>query len=137
MLQLETTTPGTYADVVLVIRVGAPKPTVPAVKTTSLASISQEYRPGRIPDNGECVFGIQYDPNDTTHQALYTALYAGSIKNWKLVYFDDKTTHANVKFSGFITAIEETDKEAETDNNVEANVTLQVTGTPVRTAGTP
>jgi hypothetical protein len=135
MLQMETATPGTYADVVQVMSTGAPKPTVAAVKKTNLASTVQEYRPGKIPDNGELQFRVQYDPNDTTHQALLTALYAGTTKNWKLKYPDGMATPANSMFAGFLTAFEPDNFSATDENNVEADVTIQITGAVTRTAG--
>jgi hypothetical protein len=137
MLQLETATPGTYADVVQVKGTGFPNPTVGEVKKTNLASTVQEWRPGKIPDNGTIKFTVQYDPNDTTHQALYTVLYAGTTKNWKLKYPDGNTTTAFETFAAFLTAIEKGDISAEDEGNVEADITLRITGAVTRTAGTP
>jgi hypothetical protein len=137
MLQLETATPGTYADVVQVKGTGFPNPTVGEVKKTNLASTVQEWRPGKIPDNGTIKFTVQYDPNDTTHQALYTVLYAGTTKNWKLIYADGLTTPAFETFAGFLTAFEKGDQDAETEANVQADITLRITGAVTRTAGTP
>ena len=135
MLQMETVTPGTYADVVQVVSVTRPGPTTPEVKKTILASVRQEYRPGKIPDEGTVEFRIQYDPNDATHQAIYTAQAAGTTKNWKLKYADGMTTPANEAFAAFITGISPSEASAEDDNNVEATVTMRVTGAVTRTAG--
>jgi hypothetical protein len=134
-LQLETATPGTYADVVQVVAVTRPGLTVPEVKKTNLASTVQEYRAGRIPDNGTCEFRVQFDPNDTTHQALYTTAAAGTAKNWKYIFADGMTTPANVMFAAFITEISPSETSAEDDSNVEATVTMRVTGAVTRTAG--
>lgn len=134
-LSMESGSPGTFVDVAGVIRIGSQKTKVNPVKTTKLVSTYQEYRPGRIPDMGEVVFRIQYDPNNADHQLMYTSLESGTITNWKITYADGLSTNASVTFAGFLTTIEEDDKEDEA--NVEADVTMQITGPPTRTPGTP
>jgi hypothetical protein len=47
---------------------------------------------------------LQLDPNDATHQLIYTHLTTGTtLDDFKIVFVDDMTTPANCTFSGFFT----------------------------------
>src|SRR4051812_23513493 len=113
VLERETATPGTFTEIAQVVMIGHVTKTVAAVKKTKLTSTSQEYRPGRIPDNGTVTFRIQYDPNLADHQQLYDDQDDGVEGTYRIKYADGKTTSASVAFNGFILTIEESDKEDE------------------------
>lgn len=134
LLQLQIST--TYTNIGRVLSVGGPKPKVPSIDTTVLTSTRREKRPSQIPDSGQCTVRIQYDPNDATvHQLLLTQMEAGTVSSWKVVYNTaNTTTNANEVFSAFITDFTGNDKEV--DTNVEADLTLEITGAITRTAGT-
>jgi hypothetical protein len=135
IFQVESATPGTYTTIAAATGIGANEPEVAEVPKTTLASTRKEYRPGKIPDEGTIDFTIWYDPNDATHQSLYTFWAAGTTKNWKVKYNDGLTTNASETFAGFIT--KPSRGEIADEENVSLTVTIRITGSVTRTAGTP
>jgi hypothetical protein len=116
-----------------VTSIDAPNPSVASIPTTHLTSTTHTKRPSRLLEPGQIGFTIEYDPDDTTHQALFTALGAKTVLSWKLEMVDDLATPANETFSGFITAVDGGGIEIET--NHERTFTVEVTGSIIRTAG--
>jgi hypothetical protein len=135
LLKLESATPGTFDTVAQVMSIGGPGSEVASVPTTTLTSTRKTFRAGKIPDEGEVTFHLQTDPILAGYIALYTHHYAGTTKNWQIINNDGNATPAKQAFAGFITKIDEGDKADET--NVEADVTIKITGSVTRTPGTP
>lgn len=128
-------TDSSYTTIGNIIAITPPGPSVPSVEKTKLTSTAKEFRPGKIPDFGEMSFRIQYDPNDTDHRALYALLATPVTKYWLITYNDGMAaTSARDKFQGFITGFEPS--ELADESNVEADLTIKVTGVVTSTAGT-
>jgi hypothetical protein len=132
--QVESATPGTFTSIDI-NSIGTNEPTVAEVPNGTLSSTRKSFRPSKIPEEGTIDFAFWYDPNSAAHQALYTYLYAGTTKNFKLKYNDGLTTPASEPFAGFLTKLSR--GEIGEDNNVEVTATVRITGTVTRTAGTP
>ena len=125
----------TYVDVAQLLAVKFPGGAVESVSTTGLAAAAKTYRPGLIPEVGEVTFKINFDPNHTDHRSLASRVVTPAIDDWKIIYVDGNTTPANDQFFGFITKFELNEVEGESSVNVEADITIQVTGIVTRTAG--
>lgn len=111
------------------------------IEITDLDSTAKEYLQGLI-DYGEATFDINYDPADTSHQALEADLAAGTTSEW-LIGFSDGTTAAPtvtassfatpatsrswVLFSGFVKGFQ---KQSGTNTKMTATLTVRVTGSP-------
>lgn len=125
-----------YTTIGQLLTVKPPGGTVEAVGTTGLASVAKTFRPGLIPEVGEVEFTIQYDPNNTLHISLASRVQTPVLDNWKVVYVDGMATPACDTFDGFVTKFDVQEVEGETAKNLEATLTVQVTGVVVHTPGT-
>lgn len=127
-------TQGSYTNIPQLVSVSPPGGEVASVDKTYLSSVAKEKRAGRIPDAGQFSFDIEYDPNDSTHQALYALVWTPANQWWQLVYNDGLTvTNAEIEFEGFITNWEPEDLEDE--SNLRVSVTVEITGVITSTAG--
>lgn len=140
VIPAETTTIGisddgvSYTTLAQVLSIDPPGGTVAEVETTHLNSTAKSFRPSLIPEVGEVAFRIEYDPNDAGHQELAELAAAPATKFWKITYPDGEDTPANDVFQGFLTEFDPDGMEVET--NMEADVTIRVTGPVTRNPGT-
>ena len=111
--------------VVAVTDISGPGVTVNAIDVSTRDSLARAFKPGMY-DAGEVTFSIVYDPDAATHQALTTAVLAGSILACILTLSD--TTPATITFSGFITNFA---VKTPMDDAMTADVTVKITGVPV------
>lgn len=130
----DTGTP-VYAETAQILNVKPPGGTVASVGTSHLKSKHKTYRPGQIPDSGEVTFRVEIDPNNTSHQSIFGKIDTPGLKllSFQITYNDGLLTPANDTFDGFFTKYEPDTLEDE--KNLEADVTIQVSGPVVRTAG--
>jgi|GEM_PF-3044176 len=124
----------TFTEIPQVTSIDAPNPSRAMIPTSHLRTVGYHTkRSSRLVDSGQVSFTIFYDPNDETHQALFTKFAAGLPVDFKLVLVDDMTTPANETFSAIISQVEGGGIEIET--NQERTFTLDITGGVTRTAG--
>ncbi len=141
LLQIKIST--VYTTIGQRVSISGPSITVNPVPTTHLDSLSKTSRPSRQPDPGQMKLSLFYDPNDTVTHAvlrsrvnkLATIATVPTVDLWQLVYNDGNTTPAMDAFPGYVTQWEENGMEE--DGNLGADVTIQLTDTPVFTPGTP
>jgi hypothetical protein len=125
----------TFTQIANILDVEPPGGVVASVSTTGLNSATKTSRPGKIPDSGSIAFRIAYNPNQATHQTLTGLLAVPAIRKFKVVYNDGDTTPANDQFLGYITEFKP--DKAEDEKNIEADLTVVITGAVTRTPGTP
>lgn len=132
---LKVTISSTLTAIVQVTNISGPTFGVASVETTALDSTAHTFRPSKLVDGGEVSLDIEYDPNNSTHQAFTALLAAPAIVACELIFNDTLTTHSKIAFNAFLTGFEPGGMTVE--ENLTAAVTLKVTGLPVHSAGTP
>ena len=108
-----------------VVEVDGPDATVGTKETTNLSSTAKTYR-ATLPDGGTVTATIQYDPADSTHEALTTAInawpqtaVAGS------VIFNATGSHS-AAFNCILTRFHP--KGMNQEDNLEADIEFKITG---------
>jgi hypothetical protein len=113
-----------FAQVALVLSITPPAPAVTKVDTSTLTSGQvMTSRPGRT-DPGEMGFELQFDPSDTQHAAIRALALAPATKLWQIRY--PTTPATGDQFAGYVLSHAPSVEGA--DSNVEASVTVQVSG---------
>lgn len=86
----------------------------------------REYLPG-LKDGGEVSIGLNFDPTETTHTALFSAITGGQTANtnYKIEFPD--SGGSSFSFSGHVTGYDVT---APIDDRLTATVTFKVSGKP-------
>lgn len=79
-----TATPTTYTAVANVKTYNGFDGVVSEIDVTNLSSTAKEFRPGLV-DFGQISFEIDPDLADTGQEAMRTAYYASTVKNFKLI----------------------------------------------------
>ena len=110
------------------VKLDGPELTVGTAETTNLDSTVKTYRP-TIPDSGKISGTLQYDPQDTSHLALF-ALYTTPATNAMALAFAD-TSSTVFNFTGILTKLKPTGIEVE--SNLEAEFEIQITGAVTHT----
>lgn len=93
------------------------------IDVTDLSSSAKEKRMG-LADEGQLSFTINYIPDNTQHTLLRTRRASREETNFKMVFTDDSPS-TTWSFSAFVTGFA---VSGAVDNVVEANVTLEITG---------
>jgi predicted secreted protein len=93
------------------------------IDVTDLSSTAKEKRMG-LADEGQLSFTINYIPDNTQHTLLRTRRASREETNFKMVFTDDSPS-TTWSFSAFVTGFA---VSGAVDNVVEANVTLEITG---------
>lgn len=93
------------------------------IDVTDLSSTAKEKRMG-LADEGQLSFTINYIPDNTQHTLLRTRRASRVETNFKMVFTDDSPS-TTWSFSAFVTGFA---VSGAVDNVVEANVTLEITG---------
>ena len=93
------------------------------IDVTDLSSSAKEKRMG-LADEGQLSFTINYIPDNTQHTLLRTRRASRDETDFKMVFTDDSPS-TNWSFSAFVTGFA---VSGAVDNVVEANVTLEITG---------
>jgi len=94
------------------------------IDVTDLSSTAKEKRMG-LADEGQLSFTINYIPDNTQHTLLRTRRASREETDFKMVFTDDSPS-TTWSFSAFVTGFA---VSGAVDNVVEANVTLEITGT--------
>jgi hypothetical protein len=93
------------------------------IDVTDLSSTAKEKRMG-LADEGQLSFTINYIPDNTQHTLLRTRRASREETDFKMVFTDDSPS-TTWSFSAFVTGFA---VSGAVDNVVEANVTLEITG---------
>lgn len=123
-------------EIAQILSIKPPGGEVKKVPTTVLGATAQTSRPGKIPDAGEVTFRVQYDPSLTGHVTLADRVKTPLVEWWMIEYVGDGlVTHAKDRFQGYVTKFEPNESESEDENNLEADLTIQITGSVNRVVG--
>jgi ABC-type phosphate transport system permease subunit len=112
-------------QVVAVTDISGPGISVTSIDVSTRDLLARKFLPGMY-DPGEVTFSIVYDPDTATHQAITTAILAGTILAGILTLSD--ATPATITFSCFITNFS---LKTPMDDAMTADITLKLTGAPV------
>ena len=93
------------------------------IDVTDLSSTAKEKRMG-LADEGQLSFTINYIPDNTQHTLLRTRRASRVETDFKMVFTDDSPS-TTWSFSAFVTGFA---VSGAVDNVLEANVTLEITG---------
>jgi hypothetical protein len=117
----------TLTAIAQVLDIDGPGVKVGTKSTVNLASTIQTFR-AQLPDPGELTFTIQYDPANTTHQFLTTAAMTWPQQPvvWSITFNTTSGSHG-ASFSAIVTDFKP--KGMNEEDNLEADVTLKLTGT--------
>jgi len=123
-------------EIAQILSIKPPGGEVKKVPTTVLGATAQTPRPGKIPDSGEVTLRIQYDPSLAGHITLADRVKTPVVEWWMVRYDGDGlTTPARDRFQGYVLNFSPNESEAEDENNLEADLTIQITGSVNRVAG--
>ena len=94
----------------------------PMIESTNMASTAREFIAGGFYEVGTVDVELQYDPGDTQHDAMTTALTAGTQHAFKITWSDTSTAI----FEGFVESFAVT---AEMEDTITASMSIRTTGT--------
>ncbi len=128
---LKMTISSTLTAIAQVKEIDGPEVTVPDIDKTNLADVFRRKRAG-LPDPGKLTATIQYDPADSTHQAMTTLIntWPQVSVNWTVTYNTQSGT-AHDSFTAFLSKFHK--KGMNQDDNLEADIELTLDGLPVAT----
>lgn len=122
---LKFTISSTLTAITQVVEVDGPDATVGTKETTNLSSTSKSYR-ATLPDGGTVTATIQYDPADTTHEALTTAINAWpQAAVGASITFNTTGSHG-AAFNCILTRFKP--KGMNQEDNLEADIEFKITG---------
>ncbi len=121
----------TYVSIGNRISISGPDRERAVIETTVQGNgTMRTYRPSNLIQPGKLELKVYYNPSDTTHttlQGMLTASPATATKTWKMTFSDGATE----VFDGFVTAFKVSGMDF--DKNVEAAVSIQISGVSVLT----
>jgi hypothetical protein len=124
---LKLTISAALTAIAQVLEIGGPEASIGVKDTTNLSHVAKRKRP-QLPDGGSITATIQYDPADTTHAALTTAIgqwptpTAAAEIDWPV---GTPGTH-KAAFSCFLTKF--APKGMNEEDNLEADIELEIDG---------
>lgn len=125
--KLQLSIASVFTDIAAVRRFGAPSLERETIDATHLQSANnaREFL-GSLRNGGEFTMQILFDPGETTHKALTTAMGSTAADSWKIVW-PDASTSTDWPFSGWVTGFEVT---GELGDLTLADLTVKITGWP-------
>ncbi|MEU2799057.1 phage tail tube protein [Streptomyces sp. NPDC007117] len=127
----DTTGAGSFAVVANVSDLNGPSRARDAIEVTTHDSPNgyREFIKG-LKDGGEVEATINFDPGDTTHQALDADFEEKDLRDYQLVILPGEADEHTWDFTALITAIGDA---YPTDNKIERTVTFKISGMPTLT----
>jgi hypothetical protein len=124
---LKMTISSTLTAIAQVLEIEGPEVDVGSKETTNLGNTVKTFR-AQLPDAGTVSLSIQYDPADTTHTALTTAVmsWPQAAVTWNIQFNTTAGTDKAV-FTAFLTKFKP--KGMNSEDNLEADIELKLTGT--------
>lgn len=128
----DTTGSGVFATIANVSDISGPSRTREAIETTAHDSPDQyrEYEKG-LKDGGTVEITINYDPTETTHEALDDDFEEKDKRDYQVVILPNTADEYTWEFNALITDIGD---EFPVDDRMERTVTVQISGKPTLTA---
>jgi len=105
-----------------VLSIGGPNLSRPMIETTNMDSTAREYIAGGFYDAGTVDIELQYDPGNTGHDAMTSAITAGTEHSFKITWSDTSTA----SFDGFVESFSVT---AEMEDRLTASMSIRTNGT--------
>jgi len=123
---LKATISASLTAIAQVLEVEGPEATQGTKETTNLGSTVKTFR-AQLPDMGTVSASIQYDPADTTHQFLTTAIntWPQPAVVWN-VLFNTVGGTDKAAFSALLTKF--APKGMNSEDNLEADIEIKITG---------
>lgn len=129
LLKVQTaTSPVTFTTIPEVKSFTGPGGSAAVIDVTDLSSTAKEKRMG-LQDEGQLSFTMNYLPDNTTHDYLRTIRSARTLTPFQLI-FTDGSPVTNWAFNAYVTGFS---VSGAVDGVVEANVTLEITGSITET----
>lgn len=122
-LSTSSTSPYTYTTIPEVKSFSGPGGSAAVIDVTDLSSVAKEKRMG-LADEGQLSFTLNFNPDETTHDALRTRRAARTLTAFQIV-FTDSSPGTTWSFFAYITGLS---ISGAVDGVIEANVTLEITG---------
>jgi predicted secreted protein len=119
--------PITYTTIKEVKSFTGPGGSAAVIDVTDLSSTAKEKRMG-LQDEGQLSFTVNYLPDDTQHDLLRTNRAARTLTPFQLIFTD--TSPTTWAFNAYVTGFS---VSGAVDGVVEANVTLEITGSITET----
>lgn len=128
----DTTGAGIFAAVANVSDLSGPARAREAIEVTTHDSPNKyrEFIKG-LKDGGEVEATINYDPGNTSHQALDADFEEDDLRDYQLVILPGEADEHTWDFTALITAVGDA---YPTDNKIERTVTFKISGKPTLTA---
>lgn len=125
---IKATISSTLTVIAQAVEADGPGITVPKIDKTALADVARRYR-GGLPDADPLTFTVQYDPTNTTHEALVTMIstFPQTAVAWNVLFNTVGGTDTAV-FTGFLTKFHP--KGMNQEDNLEADIEVQPDGIP-------
>lgn len=121
------TSPITYTTIKEVKSFTGPGGSAAVIDVTDLSSTAKEKRMG-LQDEGQLSFVMNYLPDDVQHALLRTNRASRVLTPFRLTFTD--TSPANWTFNAYVTGFS---VSGAVDGVIEANVTLEITGSITET----
>lgn len=123
---------GAFVAVANISDVSGPSRSREAIEVTAHDSPDKyrEFVKG-LKDGGEVEITINYDPGDTTHQALDADFEEDDLRDYQVVVLPGKDDEHTWEFSGLIT---DAGDEFPYDDKMERKVTFKISGKPTLSA---
>lgn len=87
---------------------------------------ARDFISGKLTDAGTVTFTIQFLPTNTGHKGIIVDLYAGTRRNWKIVWPDSGAT----TWGPFIGLVQDFSPSDDLESVLTADVTLKISGKP-------
>ncbi|WP_433406882.1 phage tail tube protein [Streptomyces sp. CA-146814] len=128
----DTNGAGSFAVIANVSDLNGPSRAREAIEVTAHDSPNRyrEFIKG-LKDGGEVEATINFDPGNTSHQALDADFEEDDLRDYQLIILPGEADEHTWTFSALITAIGDA---YPTDNKIERTVTFKISGMPVLTA---
>ncbi|PJN31304.1 hypothetical protein CG717_16180 [Streptomyces sp. CB02613] len=127
----DTTGSGSFAVVANVSDLSGPSRARDAIEVTTHDSPNgyREFIKG-LKDGGEVEATINFDPGNTTHQALDADFEEKDLRDYQMVILPGEADEHTWDFTALITAVGDA---YPTDNKIERTVTFKISGMPTLT----
>lgn len=128
----DTTGGGVFATVANVSDLSGPEREREAIEVTAHDSPDQyrEFVKG-LKDGGEVTITLNYDPGNSTHEALDDDFEEDDLRDYQVVILPGEADEHTWQFSALITSMGD---EHPTDDRMEREVTFKISGKPTLTA---
>lgn len=90
------------------------------------ANNAKDFISGKLTDAGTVTFTIHFIPTNAGHKAIITDMYAGTRRNWKIVFPDSGST----TWGPFVGLVQDFAPSDDLESPLTADITLKLSGKP-------